>query len=247
MDTSLLAFFFVTGLVAFFVGLSKGGLGGTLGSLATPMMALVMPADQVIGLILPVLMLADLFAVLLHWGRWNTRFIILLLPGAIAGVTIGTLFITNAPTAYLRVGMGIIIIIFTLYRLLEAYIRRPVAYVSKNWHGAAAGVIAGIGSSLAHIGGPPVSIYLLMQNITPQVFIGTSAIFFLILNWIKVPYYMYADLFNIPLLVSVLWLMPLVPLGTWVGRWAADRINHRTFEKVILVLLAITGLMLIFD
>jgi uncharacterized membrane protein YfcA len=41
--------------------------------------------------------------------------------------------------------------------------------------------------------------------------------------------------------------MPLVPLGTWVGRWAADRINHRTFEKVILVLLAITGLMLIFD
>jgi uncharacterized protein len=247
MESPAPLFWIMTGFVAFFVGLSKGGLGGTLAALATPLMALVMPVDRVIGLVLPVLMLADVFAVLLHWKRWNGRFVILLLPGAIAGVTIGTLFITNAPTAYLRIGMGIIIVLFTLYRLLENFIRTPAAYQPHDWHGAFAGVVAGFGSSLAHIGGPPVSIYLLMQKVTPQVFIGTSAIFFMILNWIKVPYYFYADLFDFPLLLRIWWLMPLVPLGAWTGRWAADRINRQVFERVILVLLGITGLMLIFN
>jgi uncharacterized protein len=247
METPGLAFWLMAGFVAFFIGLSKGGLGGTLAATAAPLMALVMPADLAIGLVLPVLMLGDVFAVLLHWRRWNRKYVYLLLPGAIAGVTIGTLFITNAPTAALRVGMGILLLLFTLYRLLERFILKPVVYHPKDWHGGLAGVIAGFGSSLAHIGGPPVSVYLLMQVVSPQVFIGTSAIFFLILNWIKVPYYLYAGLFDFQLMLSIVWLIPLVPLGTWVGRWAADRVNPYTFERVILVLLAATGLLLIFN
>jgi uncharacterized protein len=116
MTVTLPIFFLMTAVVAFLVGLSKGGLGGTLGALATPLMALVMPADQVIGLVLPILMFADIFAVALHWGNWNRRLVILLIPGAIAGVTIGTFFITNAPTETLRKALGIIILIFTIYK-----------------------------------------------------------------------------------------------------------------------------------
>jgi uncharacterized protein len=67
-------------LVALIIGFSKGGLGGTLGALPTPLMALVMPADQVIGLILPVLMVTDVFAVASLWKRWDWQLIILLLP-----------------------------------------------------------------------------------------------------------------------------------------------------------------------
>jgi uncharacterized membrane protein YfcA len=89
-------FIIMAGLVAFLIGLSNGGLGGAAGALATPLMALVLPADKVIGLILPILILADIFAVALHWGRWNGKLILLLLPGAIVGITIGTVFITNA-------------------------------------------------------------------------------------------------------------------------------------------------------
>jgi uncharacterized protein len=239
-------FFLMAALVVFIIGLSKGGLGGTLGALATPMMALVMPPDQAIGLILPILMFADVFAVALHWGVWDRRLVWLLVPGSIVGVTIGTVFITNAPTATLRIGLGVIVLLFTLYKLFERAITARVKYTSRGWHGQMAGTIAGFSSALAHTGGPPVSIYLLMQDVTPRVFIATSALFFMILNWIKVPYYFYANLFDFDLLWQVRWLLPLVPIGAWMGRWIGTRLPKQTFEAVIVLLLGITGLLLIF-
>lgn len=243
-DNSTL-FFVVTGVVAFLVGLSKGGLGGTLGALAVPMMTLVMPANRVIGLVLPVLMFADVFAVALHWGRWDSRLVFLLIPGAIVGVTIGTLFITNAPTETLRTALGVIILLFAIYKIFERRILGSLQYVSRNWHGLLAGTVTGFSSALAHTGGPPVSIYLLMQDLMPRVFVATSALFFLILNWIKVPYYLYARLFDFTELLGIVWLMPLVPVGVWVGKWAASRLDKLIFERVIVALLVVSATMLI--
>jgi len=245
MFPELTLFYLMAAIVALIIGLSKGGLGGTLGALATPLMALVMPADQVIGLVLPVLMLADVFAVALHWRRWNARLVWLLIPGSILGVTVGTFFITNAPTRTLQVALGVIILLFALYRIFETRIVGSFKYRPHDWHGLLAGTITGFSSALAHTGGPPVSIYLLMQEVTPRVFIATSAVFFLILNWIKVPYYFYADLFDFQLLMRIAWLLPLVPAGVWVGRWAAGRVNKQTFEWVIIGLLILTAGMLI--
>jgi len=170
-------FYAMAALVALIIGFSKGGLGGTLGALATPLMALVMPADQVIGLILPVLMV----------------------------------------------------------------------YEAKNWHGVFAGTVAGFSSALAHTGGPPISIYLLMRRVPTHIFNATSALFFAILNWVKVPYYVYAQLFDLQQMRSLIWLLPLLPLGVWGGKWAADKISQEVFEQVIVALLAMTALLLIFS
>lgn len=245
MTTNTTLFFLTVGFVALLIGVSKGGLGGTIGALATPLMALVMPADKVIGLILPILMIGDVFAVAFYWRRWNRRLIILLIPGSIVGVTIGTFFITNAPTEFLRTTLGVIVLVLAIYKLLEQRILGWLTYKSRDWHGVLAGTVAGFSSALAHTGGPPVSIYLLMQEVTPWVFIATSALFFMILNWIKVPYYLYAGLFDLQRLRQIAWLMPLVPLGVLIGRWAAGRIDRRTFEQIIIVLLLINGTLLI--
>jgi uncharacterized membrane protein YfcA len=245
MDSNNTLLFVVAAIVTFIIGMSKGGLGGTAGALATPLMVLVLPADEVIGLILPILMVADVFAVALHWGRWNRRLILLLLPGALIGVTIGTFFITNAPTETLRRLLGVIVLFFALYKLLERRILSRLTYKSRDWHGLVAGVVTGFSSALAHTGGPPVSIYLLMQNVTPAVFIATSALFFMILNWIKVPYYIYADLFDLDRMRQLIWLLPLVPIGAWTGRWVAFKVNRETFENIIIVLLIINSLFLI--
>jgi hypothetical protein len=233
-------------VVVFLIGLAKGGLGGTLGALATPLMALVMPADQVIGLLLPILMFADIFAVAALWKRWNGRIVALLLPGAVVGVTIGTLFITNAPTEALRTVLGIIVLLFAIYKVVEKRLLGALRYEARDSHGVIAGTVAGFSSALAHTGGPPVSIYLLLRDVTPMVFVGTSALFFAILNWIKVPYYFYADLFDFGLLGRVAWLLPLVPVGVWLGRWAAVRLDKQTFERIIVAILAVTGALLVF-
>lgn len=146
----------------------KGGLPGTL---AVPVMALVMPTDEAIGLVLPILMLGDVFAAALHWRRWDLRLVLLLLPGAVVGVTVGTLFITNAPTETLRITLGIIMLVFATYKVFERRILGSIKYIARDWHGLLAGTVTGFSSSLAHTGSPPVSIYLLMQDVAPDVFI----------------------------------------------------------------------------
>jgi hypothetical protein len=141
MAADQIIFFFMAAVVAFLIGLSKGGLGGLLGALAVPMMALVIPAREVIGLVLPLLMFADIFAVALHWKHWDRRLVLLLIPGAVVGVTIGMLFIRNAPTRALRRFLGIIVLAFTAYKLLENCILAALKYEGRSWHGLLAGSV----------------------------------------------------------------------------------------------------------
>jgi len=197
--------------------------------------------------VLPILMFGDLFAIAFHWRNWNGHLIWLLLPGAVMGVTIGTFFITNAPTEALRTTLGVIVLLFAIYKVFESEIIGALNYQSRTWHGLLAGTITGFSAALAHTGGPPVSIYLLLQDITPRIFVATAALFFFILNWIKVPYYFYAQLFDFQQLWSVAWLLPLVPLGALFGRWISGKFEKKSFERLIMVLLSITALWLIFS
>jgi uncharacterized protein len=246
MTTNPTAFLIMVGVVAFMISLSKGGLGGMLGSLATPMMALVMPANQVLGLLLPIMLLADLFALAFNWRQWNGRLVWLLLPGAVIGVTIGTFFIANVSTYVLKIGLAVIALSFVVYKIFEKRILSSLNYQERKWHGWLAGTTAGFASSLAHSGGPPIIIYFMLLDVSPGVFIATSVLFFAILNWIKVPYYFYVHLFDLQKLWQIAWVIPLVPLGAWFGRWMATKISKRVFDGIMVVLLALAGLLLIF-
>jgi len=232
-------------LGAFLTGLSKGGLGGMMGALITVLLAQVMPIEQGIGLLLPILMLGDVFAVAAHWRRWDTGLIWVLIPGALLGVTLGTFVITNVSSLALRRGLGVIVILFVFYRFFERRILGWLQYQARRWHGAVAGAMAGFTSTLAHAGGPPITIYLLMQDLHPRVFVSTAALFFAVLNWIKVPYYLYAGLFDSELLWRMIWVAPLVPAGVWTGRLLVERVNKRIFERVLLVFLAISAVILL--
>jgi hypothetical protein len=242
----LLTFFIVTAIVILIIGLAKGGFGGTLGALATPLMALVMPADQVIGLLLPILMVADVFAVASHWQRWDGRLVLWLIPGSILGTAIASLFIASVSAETLQRGIGLVVLLFVLYRIFERRLVGVLTYRPHNWHSLVAGGIGGFTSTLAHTGGPPISIYLLLQNIQPRVFVATSALFFTVLNWIKVPSYYYLSLFDLGQLWQVVWLLPLLPLGVWIGKIISMKVNKVVFDWSIIAILAVTALLLLF-
>lgn len=247
MAENTIYFYWMTALVGLLIGVAKGGLGGLMGALATPLMALVMPYQEVVGLLLPMLIFADAFALASYWKRWNSRLVILLLPGGVLGVTVGTAFIKNAPTELLKNVLAVIVLIFTLYKLAEGSVMRLMTYQSRNWHGVLAGTLAGFSSTLAHAGGPPVAIYLLIQKLPPVEFTATTVLFFAILNWIKVPYYAGIGLFNWQRLLQIIWLMPIIPLGVWLGRWAVGKVNRVWFERIIVTALVITAVMLLLE
>ncbi len=245
MAPNLILYYTTMALAAFLTGVSKGGLGGMMGALITPMVALVIPVDQAIGLLLPVIILGDVFALGAHWRRWNGRLVGLLIPGGLIGITLGTFVLTNISALLLQRILGVLVFLFVGYRLAENKVLKTLSYQTQNWHGWVAGGLAGFTSTLAHAGGPLIAIYLLIQNIPPPVFIATSLLFFAVTNLIKVPFYYQAGLIDMAVLAQVVWLAPLVPLGVWVGKRLAMRVDRTVYERIILVLLVISGVLLL--
>lgn len=228
------------------IGVGKGGLGVAFGALATPIMALVLPVQQVLPLVLIIQMVADVFAVGVHWKQWDARLVKLLIPGAIVGVAVGALFITSVSPQTLRTTLAAVILLFAAYKLTERTLLRRFAYRSRPWHSPVAGAISGFSSAIANTGGPPVTIYLLMQGaLQPRAFIATTALFFLVLNYIKLPFYLGVGLFNWDILRSALWLSPLAPLGVWIGKAFVLRVNKEWYERVILLFLVISALLVL--
>jgi uncharacterized membrane protein YfcA len=238
-------FFTAMATAAFITGLSKGGLGGGLGFLITPLLALVIPLDQAIGLMLPVLIFADVFALAAHWRGWERGLVGLLLVGGVIGVSLATFFIKNISVEVLQKVLGGIALGFVVIRLIERWFIGTLNRGANRWVGVFAGTAAGFTSTLAHAGGPPITIFLLMQNMEPTQFVATLILYFAVLNWIKVPYYLSVGLLNISMIFKLIWVTPFVPMGVWIGKRLVNRIDRVIFERIVYVLLALSGTLLL--
>ncbi len=239
------AFIFIVAVVGFIIGLAKGGIGGVLGVLVVPLLAVVMPVTHAISLALPLLMIGDWFSIWAFWKQWDTHYIKLLLPLAVVGVIVGTILLKLLPDATLRPILGVFTLVFIVYRLLD-YRIRALDYHPHEWHGHLAGVVTGLGSALANNGTPPFTAFMLLQEINPTAFVATGALFFTVLNLVKLPGLVIAGLFNLNDFLRVLWVIPLIPLGVWISRWLVVRMNRVAFERFMLFVLFLTSLYLIF-
>lgn len=110
-----------------------------------------------------------------------------------------------------------------------------------------AGVAAGFTSQIAHAGGPPFQIYVLPKNLPRDVFIGTSAIFFAIVNWMKVPAYWALGQFTREAMATAAVLLPLAIASTYAGVWLVRRVPAASFYRIIYLLLIAVGAKLAWD
>ena len=225
------------GGAAFLVGLSKAGLGGGLGPLITILVALVTTPTQAIGVLLPVLMAGDVLALATLRGRWDRSAIVALLPGAAFGVAVASLFLGTVDDRVVEVVLAVLSLLFVAYRLLEPRLLAAPPTPGRRT-AVVAGVSSGVTSTVAHAGGPPVAAYLLAARVEPVAFVATSAAFFFVVNWLKVPGYVAAGLLDATVVRLAPLALFLVP-GVLVGRLLVHRIDARLFERVVLVLLTV--------
>jgi len=233
---------------AFLTGLSKGGLGGGLGALVTPILALAMPASLAIGIALPILIIGDMFAVAAHWGGWDRRIIWRLMPGTLIGVAAGSLVIGSLSPVIIQRVLGGAALLYTLYKLWsrwQASSAETQPVTDGMLHSSVFGAMTGFASALANAGGPIVTIYMLAKQVVPSVFVATLALYFAIVNLSKVPAYLGAHILSPEMAVLFVWAVPLIPLGVWSGKLLDKHIDMRTFETLMLVLLAVTGVLLL--
>jgi len=225
----------IIAILGFMIGIAKGGFGG-LGALLTPILSMVLPVVSAVGVLLPMLMVGDAFALYMYWKEWDTDLVKRMLPAGIAGALIGTFLLSWLSPNLLRVILGVFVLLVVIYKFASDRIN-AIQYQSSALHTPVAGLLAGIASGMFNNGGPAFNSYLLLKKMKARPFIATGAIYFAILNIIKVPGFLYTGVLDLPLLFSLWWAFLFIPIGIWVARITLTRISPSAFERIIVILL----------
>jgi uncharacterized membrane protein YfcA len=229
------------------MGLAKGGFSG-IGSLSLPLMALVASPLQAAAITLPILIVQDVVSVWAYRHSWDRRNVAILVPSATFGIVLGYLLAAQVSDAAVKFAVGLIAATFAARRLLAARSgAKPAPAPADVPRGAFWGAAIGFTSMIAHAGGPPFQIYVMPQNLAREVFVGTGAIVFALVNWIKVPPYLALGQFTRENLLTSLALFPVAIAATWAGVLLVRRVSGERFYTIVYWLLILVGLKLIWD
>ena len=228
-------------------GISKGGFGGGLGVLAVPMMALVIDPILAAAIMLPILCAMDVIGAVAYRRSIDWANLRILVPAAIIGIGIGTASFRYLDASAIRILVGVVAVGFAA----DYWLRRRSATDKPTGRdpikGGFWGSVAGFTSFLAHAGGAPASVYLLPQRLNRTLFVGTTVYFFIIVNYVKLIPYAWLGQLSIANLSTTAVLLPLAPIGMMMGIWLHKRVSDGLFYRICYVLLALTGVKLLWD
>ncbi|MEZ4606468.1 MAG: sulfite exporter TauE/SafE family protein [Deinococcales bacterium] len=242
-----LEFWLLAITVTLLIAMAKTAFGGIGAAIATPLLALVMPVGDAAALLLPLLIAGDISAVYYYRQRFSAKHLKITLPAAMVGIILGSIFFKSLihRESLLKFSIGIIAIAFVMFQVLKPWLFAFLRKAPGPMAGIFWGAFSGFSSTLAHVGGPPFSIYLLPQALPKDIFSGTNAVFFLIVNSLKLIPYALLGLLTIGKLPIIALLLLLIPLGARLGRWVNTWLSPYYFNLIVYVLLFLTGLQLI--
>jgi uncharacterized membrane protein YfcA len=233
-------------VAAIMIGIAKTAISG-LSVLNVALLAYVFPSSkQATGFILPMLIFADCFAVYSYRRHTQWPFLWKLFPWTGLGVVLGYVALGRISDRTTRELIGAI----TLALVALTYWRRSrtPSEDSAPVHWSLAifvGIVAGFVTLVANAAGPLMAIYLVSMRLPKMQYVGTAAVFFLLINLFKVPFMAQLGLVTRDSFTFNLLLLPAVFLGAAAGRWALPRINQVLFERVVLALSAAAGVLLL--
>ncbi|NML12565.1 sulfite exporter TauE/SafE family protein [Sphingobium sp. AR-3-1] len=241
-------FYYVCAIIAVsLAGLAKGGFAG-IGALAMPVLALAVDPVRGAAILLPILILQDVVSVWVYRHSWDGHILKVMLPGAAVGIGLGYLFAAQvSETAVLGV-LGGISVLFGLQRL---WIERGKAVVlpsdSPGWVGFLFGIGSGFTSHIAHAGSPPFQMWVLPKRLPRDMLVGTTALAFAAMNWMKLPAYAALGQFTHANLMATAMLAPVAILSTFAGVALVRRVDPARFYTLIYALMVLLGIKLMAD
>lgn len=236
----------VIAFAVFLVNFMKGAFGGGFAIVGIPFMALVMDPIAAGALLALVLCLSDIIA-LWYWrpSTWSKPDLKLLIPGQVVGIGAGYLFMRIANRHLVAVVIALVTLLFAGLWFKGGGQISPQPRSSVK--GVAAGVASGIGSMIAHSGGPPVAMYLLPLGLSKSGYAGTTFMFFTVGNLLKAgPWLALVDLdgqFWTLLMIN----LPVIVLGVWSGWRLHDRLDQVQLYRACYALLIVVALKLLWD
>lgn len=241
-------FFLLAIPVVLLTGISKGGFAGGLGTLAVPLLALMVDPRIAAAVMLPILCVMDIFTVWQYRRDWDAKSLKILIPGALAGIIVGGLTFRIMNADMIRIVVGLMSLYFVgNYWFIHRRKGHEEACGHDALKGGMLGALSGFTSFIAHAGGPPLSQYIFPLRMDKTKMVATSVVFFLIVNYVKlIPYAWLGQLSGDNLMMS-LYLMPFAPLGVWLGIWMHNRVSNKLFYIICYGLLFLVGLKLFIE
>ena len=239
-------------VAALLVGVAKTGIAG-IGMLFVVIFAQILPAKQATGLVLPLLCFGDLVAVAAYRQHAAWRHLWRLFPWTALGVVVGYFVLGRIGDQDMRQLIGGIVVTLVAVHLFRRWRARgkpttpgEAEAAHPIWFAPVIGILAGFTTLVANAAGPLMAVYLLAMRLPKLEYVGTAAVFFLLLNLFKVPFMVSLGLITQPSFALNLWLAPAVLAGALAGRKILPLINQKMFENLALFFSAAAGLRLLF-
>ena len=236
----------IAALAAMMVGFSKTGITGS-GIIVVPVLAGLVGPKQSVGLLLPMLILADVFGVAYHRKNADWHLLCKLLPWVMPGILIGYVALGRIDNASMGVVLAMLVLFVIALRIAQT---RGGTWLVEHvphtwWFAAVMGIAAGFATMVGNCAGPIMAVFLLSRGFDKHRLMGTAVWYFLIINLIKVPFSAHRGLITADSLLFDLKAAPFVVLGALVGMAAFRRVSQVWFSRVILILAALAALRLL--
>ncbi len=233
-------------LATFCVGASKGGMP-VIAMLGVPMLTLFIAPAAAAGLLLPMYILADVYAIWLFRRDFSPRNLKILIPAAAAGILIAFFCISRVPPEIGKLIVALVGLYYLVDTLRKWLVRDHAARPADVPRGLFWGALSGFTSYISHAGGPPYQAYTLPQMMPKMTFVGTQAIVFACINWMKLPPYIVAGQVTWDSLQRMAMLAPVALFGAWSGQRLVRWLPERIFYGVVRAALGLLSLRLLWE
>lgn len=233
-------------VVALLTGMSKTGVHGA-GMLSVPILASVFGGQLSSGIMLPMLVMADVFGVMYYHRHASWQHLKILFPWAAAGVVVGTITGSNINDQLFKIVMASTILVSVVVMLWLEKLGTPDRLPKSKPFAIATGIAGGFTSMVGNLAGSVMSIYLLSVPLPKNAFIGTTAWFFLVVNWFKVPFHVLAwNTITINTFLLDLITLPAIILGAYLGIIIVGRLSETMYRWFIIGMTLIAAIGMLF-
>ncbi len=227
------------------VAMAKTGVAGVY-NVVVPLMAIVFGGKASTGILLPILLMADVFAVSYYNRSASWKHIARLVPPAFGGILLGTWIGDLVSEDDFRVILALVVILgIALMLFLE--IKKIKEVPDYWWFSVSLGLLAGFTTMVGNVAGPIVAVYMLSMRLPKQIFIGTTAWFFLLVNLLKLPFHVWVwKTIDASSLGLDLLMLPSIALGAYLGVRIVKVISEKFYRRFVILATLASALLLIF-
>ena len=229
----------------FLLGLSKSGIKG-IGIILIVILAFVFGEKASTGVLLPMLICADIIAVIYYNRHADWGIIKKLIPWMIVGVLVGVWFGNEISEYVFKKLMAVIIIISVIIMYFLERLKSSTPPTNRLFS-SSMGFLAGFTTMIGNLAGPVSNIYFLTLRFPKNEFIGTAAWLFFIINIFKLPFHIFIwKTITKESLVLNSVLIPAVLIGFFIGVHIVKLISNTNYRRFILIVTAIGGIIMLF-